>query len=297
MPSRRDYLASFGGGLGTLGLAGCLDAGPPTQSARETRTPTPPPEPHAFGERAILGSVGVAPQVVQVQESFHRVLNSSWGAVERVEDHWVVFVELAVDTPETASIPVDSIRLVAGDEVFVAQEAFADVPARDVYLDHLISPQLPYDPDSNRTGWVGFVVPSEYSTPDDVTLQIHYGGDVVAWTLPSASAGRLSDPLPTFELVSFDGPETTPTDGTVELKITATNDSAVAGVFRACVNTTGPTGVRRPHRRRVPLDAGAEATTTVELTTSNYTTESETTFECYLRTADVGRSLSISVVD
>lgn len=296
MPSRRDYLAGFGGSLGTFGLAGCLGTNPPMQSARETRTPTPPPEPHAFGERVILGAMGVTPQVVQVQESFHRALNGSWGAVERVEDHWVVFVELAVDTPETASIPLDSIRLVAGDDVFVARETFADVPAREVYLDHLISPGLPYDPNSNRTGWVGFVVPSEYSSSNDLTLQIEYDGDVVAWTLPSTDVNRLSDPLPRFELVSFEGPGTAPLDGTVELEITAKNVASVDGVFRACVNTTGPSEVRRPHRRRMPLDAGAEATTTVQLTASTYVSEVGSTFECYLRTAEAGRNLVITAV-
>ncbi|WP_416838580.1 hypothetical protein [Haloferax sp. DFSO52] len=295
MPSRRSYLAGFGGSLGTLGLAGCIGARPPTQSVRETRTPTPRPEPHAFGERVILGSVGVTPQVVQVQESFHRVLNSSWGAVEHVEGHWVVFVELAVDTPETASIPLDSIRLVAGDDVFVAREIFADVPAREVYLDHLISPQLPYDPNSNRTGWVGFVVPSEYSGSDDATLHIESDGDIVEWTLPSADVNRLSDPLPRFELVSFDAPRTVPFDGTVEVEITAKNVGSVDGVFRACVNTNGPIDTRRPRRRRVPLDAGTEATTTVELRASNYVSEVGDSFECYLSTAGFGRSLSISV--
>lgn len=294
MPSRRDYLAGFGGSLASLGVAGCLGAGPPTQSARETATPTPPPDPNAFDERVILGSVGVTPQIAQVQGSFHRVLNRSWGAVERVEGHWVVFVELAVDTPETASIPLDSIQLVSGDDRFVARETFAGIAARDVYLDHLIGPKLPYA-ETNRTGWVGFVVPSEYPGSDDFTLQIEYDGDTVEWTLPSTDTTRLSDPLPTFELVSFDGPETVPLTGTAELEITAKNSSAVDGVFRASVNTTGPSGVRRPHRRRVPIEAGGEVTTTVQLTPSTYTPEAGTAFECYLRTASSGRSLVISV--
>jgi hypothetical protein len=296
MPSRRDYLAGLAGSLGSLGLGGCLGASPPTHSARETKTSTPPPDPHAFDERVILGSVGVTPRVVQVQESFHRVLNDSWGAVERVEGHWVVFVELAVDTPETASIPLDSIRLVSGDDRFVARETFAGIAARDVYLDHLISPKLPYA-ETNRSGWVGFVVPSEYPDSDDFTLQIEYNGEIVRWTLPSTDTTRLSDPLPAFVLVSFDGPETAPLAGTVELEITAKNSSAVDGIFRACVNTTGPSRVRRPHRRRVPIEAGDEATTTVQLTPSTYAPEPGTAFECYLRTASSGRRLGISVVD
>ncbi|EMA02571.1 hypothetical protein E6P09_05170 [Haloferax mediterranei ATCC 33500] len=56
------------------------------------------------------------------------------------------------------------------------------------------------------------------------------------------------------------------------------------------------TGMYSSHEFTLPIEAGAEETATQQIDVSSYVSKRNTSFSCYLRTAETERELSIGVV-
>ncbi|AFK18157.1 hypothetical protein E6P09_05175 [Haloferax mediterranei ATCC 33500] len=141
MPSRRDYLAGIGGGLGSVfGLSGCL-----------RRSGFEAPEPLSFGEEATVGDVTVTPRRAHPQASFFHIANVDWGAIEQLDSEWVVFVSVSVRAESGARPASESFRLVAADEKFAPREQVGDAPLYNIYPDDRMAHNA-YPPDSGEIG-------------------------------------------------------------------------------------------------------------------------------------------------
>ncbi|ELZ94822.1 hypothetical protein C440_07097 [Haloferax mucosum ATCC BAA-1512] len=280
MPSRRDYLAGIGGGLGSaVGLAGCLG-----------RTDSGVAGPLSFGEEATVGDAVVTPRWVHPQASIFYVSNVDWGAIERLDDEWVVFVNVSAESDSGTPPEKESFRLLAGDDDFAPRENVGNAALHAIQPDTATVSDA-YPPASGKRGWLAFTVPAEYEFATELRLQFEHGGSGVSWSLSTDTTERIAGPHPTFELVSFEGPNRIPIDEAAELTITVRNTSSTDGVFRVCLNMTGMYSF---NEFSFPVEAGAEATATHQLDVSDYVSEPNSTFSCTLRTAETERRISIT---
>ncbi|WP_410765709.1 hypothetical protein [Haloferax sp. DFSO60] len=281
MPSRRQYLARTGAGLGAaLGLAGCLGELP--QSDRE---------PLAFGEEATTGNVTVTPAKGHPQASIFYVSNVDHASIERLDDEWVVFVSVFARSESGAPPSRDAFRLVAGDDEFTPLQKVGDAPLRTISPDERIVSNE-YSPESGGGGWIAFTVPEEYESASDLELQFGSDEPVVHWNLPDDAKERIAGPRPTFEVVSFDVPEQVSRGEETELVVTARNMGPVDGLFRGCINTTGMYAF---YEVLLPLEVGAEAATAKRLP-SIYTREPGAKFSCELKTGADNHRQTVEVV-
>jgi hypothetical protein len=280
MASRRQYLKASVGLGATLGVAGCLGELP--QSDRE---------PLAFGEEATTGGVTVAPTKVHPQASVFYVSNVDHASIERLSDEWAVFVSLRTRV-ESRPLPAkDSFRLVAGDGEFVPQDSLGDASLNLVRPDSDIN-LSPYSAEQKGGGLLAFAVPEEYESASDLELQFDANGTVIRWNLPDEAKERIARFRPTFEVASFDVPAEVTRGEETELTVTARNTGPVDGVFRGCINTTG---IYAFHEVLLPLEVGAEVTTTNRLP-SIYAREPGTKFSCELQTGADNHRQTVEVV-
>ncbi|QLG62572.1 hypothetical protein [Halorarum salinum] len=117
----------------------------------------------------------------------------------------------------------------------------------------------PFDPEADGEGWIGFAVPAGSSGEDPrITL-----GEA-SWRLDDEHATRLAGPKPTFELVSFDVPETVEARESFGATVTARNVGDVPGAFRGVLNVEGGVAAYAPYSFELELDADEEASWTKE---------------------------------
>jgi hypothetical protein len=96
-------------------------------------------------------------------------------------------------------------------------------------------------------GWLAFVVPARLDAEDvRIVARDVYDGQSLSWRVSERLRQRLAGPLPRFDVVSVDSPETVSADERVTVRVTAENVGSVRGTFRAMVNIRGPFYTYRP---------------------------------------------------
>ncbi|SDM04946.1 hypothetical protein SAMN04487949_0649 [Halogranum gelatinilyticum] len=291
MLSRRSYLTGLGSLGSVLGLVGCLGDEPTaTETATGSSTETPTPASQSFGNEATVGEIAVTPLMAHPQSSFLYISNVDWADVKRLEDEWLVFVKLFVSGESENPPPWDSFRLVAGDDSFPAVETVDEAPLDQLSADDAVDTGPYWDRDGS-TGWVAFVVPTEFDSASDLTFRVDHEGDTAQWSLPEKVTDHVASTHPTFEVVSFDTPKRVLLSDTADVTVTVENTSDVDGVFRGCVNTSG---LYAFYEIELATEAGSEATWTEELRPADYAPDAST-FGLYLRTTSGDEKRTIDV--
>ncbi len=226
---RRELLAAVG--VGIAGFAGCLEdsTAPGSGETPDAGTDEPPDsdtdEPTDSSTDAPAGTgtvrdVLVTPEVVALDSP------DSIGTFGSREQQYVVATVVADGSSGPAA---EEFALTADGETYAAGTEIAE------YADVLTDRGRPYSPAENPEGWIAVQVPK----PLDVEEA------AITWpdgerALGEEALARLRRPPTTFEVRSFDVPETAAIDETITVPVTVENRGDAAGTFVGALNLVQP---------------------------------------------------------
>ena len=241
MPSRRQLLATLGAGF----LAGCTGDPPPTNSPTATATPdgtatetpgtpagtemsTETPDCATVGETVTVDGADLTLERVSVQQSLPYVYTDSGG----VQYHDGRYVLAEITTPASAPPSADQYSLVVagGRTSAVASEGsfwFGQRGNRYAY-----TPGPGPNVGGSPGGWLAFSVDAELDAESP-----HISTGASGWRLPERVTRRLRQPVPRYERLSFDYPETVEPDEAFTVSVTVANTGPIAGTFSGVLNT------------------------------------------------------------
>lgn len=286
MPSRRRLLAVLGAGA----LAGCVgEEGPPdsspTDSPTTSSTVSPPATPATVGNPISVDGATLTLEQVAVRDSLFVQASADSKDVLARDGERFLLGTVTVDgdgpaSPSAFSLIVDSETVGTGSTEF-ARNHYG-------YLD-----RWPYDPDGERGtpgGWVGFT-PNAPLSGEPVSVAV---GDA-AWRLPEEAVEQLHQPLPSYDLLSFDHPETVGPEETFTVSVTVENTGAVAGTFRGVLNVSNIEYAYYPYPFELALEPGSRKTWEREFDAENV--HGDGTGGLHLRTPTRSRDSSVEVVE
>lgn len=286
MPStRRGILGVAGSAL--AGFAGCIapsggnGTGSESATAEPAGSPSPadptegsttPRDPAAVGETVTVDGATVSIAEVGVQSSVQYLDSPDSMDVTAEDGVWYVFATIEASAGESGDLPTAADFELAVDG---GEHDGTTVPGFDT--DGVDGWETQYDPEADGEGWIGFAVQADAPGADPrIAL-----GDA-SWRLGEDAVERLAGPKPTFELVSFEVPETVEARESFAATVTARNAGDVPGTFRGVLNVEGGVAAYAPYPYDLDLDVGEEATWTEEFGTD--VTRPGATMRHHLRT-------------
>ncbi|MBP1987436.1 hypothetical protein [Halolamina salifodinae] len=285
MPSRREYLVV----AGSLSLGGCLDNGGAstlsgtTTTTAGTATPAATATPAQVGEAVNVNGAEVTLNRVTTQSSFVYQESADTKGVATREGERFLLAEFGISSESRPTVTQFSI---------VADGETVSEPIRDYRTRQPSGPSFDRSPYDENGGWLLFPVPAEL---DAESIRIVVGD--VGWGLSDAVSTQLRQPLPTFDIVSFEHPETVETDEEFSVSVTAENIGETTGTFRGVLNVAGVEYAVYPYPFELELDPGESATWTREYGPESGLNEAGDTGSLDLRTPVGDRGGEIEVVD
>lgn len=285
MPSRRGYLAV----IGSLSFGGCLDNGGAstpvgtTTTTTETATTTTTAAASQVGEAITVDGAEVTLNRVTTQSSFVYQESADTKGVAAREGGRFLLTEFGVDGESRPTVTQFS--------VFADGETLSE-PVWDYRTRQPSGPSFDRSPYDGNGGWLLFPVPAELDA-DTVRIVV----DDVVWGFPEAVSTRLRQPLPTFDIVSFEHPETVEADEEFSVSVTAENIGETTGTFRGVLNVAEVEYAVYPYPFELELDPGESATWTKEYGPEAGLNEAGDTGSFDLRTPVGERGGEIEVVD
>lgn len=147
-----------------------------------------------------------------------------------------------------------------------------------------------YDP-GEGTGWLAFVLPVPLDA-EDAVLTLDYGGETDSLPLSESVADVLRQPPPSFELRSFEAPESVVAGRSFEVAATVHNDGDGPGTFRAAVDVSGSHSLGTLD---VDLPAGGTGQATEGITDRATAGEAESSVTVSLSGPGVSASATVDV--
>lgn len=280
MPSSRRRFLTTSTGLvaATLGsLAGCVGApesgSPESTDSRNDDQPTTqnqsstPTEPPADSRKSVGGvSVAVTGMLARKAVVYTSAMGSGGVVVEPGKQYVVAGVTAG------AGIEANAFSFENGEQSWPVSELGerGGIPFGVAGHDG----GLVGSPIGQKNEFVAFEVDSPLD-PDNPRIRCDHGGESAVWSLPDEAVSTLSVEAPTFELDSWEAPDEIRQGETMDVSLSVTNTSEVAGRFLAALYW--PTELVEDDDESTiveeQVDAGASTTLTATIDTRHTTYE------------------------
>lgn len=287
MPSSRRRFLTVGAGLAAgTGLAGCVgDAGPadgtertdeptstatptddedPEKTPRGSETPTDPPDETA---RAVGDATVAVSDIVARKAVVYASTMGSGGIVAREGEQYVV-----ASVHSEAELDGSAFSFPNGDRSWTASDLDEAGALNRAVAGH--EGGFVGSPVQQTRGYVAFAVDSPLE-PSEPRIRLEHGGESAEWTLPEDAVSTLAAEAPRFELDSWEAPDRVTQGDEMDISLSVTNASEVAGRFLAAVYwpTERIEDDDESTILEATVDAGASTTETATIDTGDTASE------------------------